>query len=405
MIKKITLSPFKSFDVLELSLAQFSCLVGMNGSGKSSVLQAIDFVAQMMRGDIKGWFEKRGWAENDIQPKFSPEKSYIYISVEMQADSFEDFVWTATFDMTSLSCVEEEVKYATLSEPLFFKNRGEEKYTIFEDTAKGTIHFHGRLRDFDINFNYQGSILSTLKDSQVELAPDLVKLRNSLRQIRSLELLSPQTLRQSSPLNDVVRNIGTGGEKVSAFLAGLNDEQRKKLLALLSQFYPAVENFSVTLNAANPALNKLLITEQHAGQSLEIEATHLNDGLLRVLAILAEVEFGQNDSLVLLDEVENGINPEITEALVDFMTSSKKQILVTTHSPMVLNYLEDEVAKKSIQLVYKNTAGESRVRPFFSSPRMSEKLEYMAPGEIFVNSDLHQLVLDFCVQDRDGLEI
>ncbi len=69
----------------------------------------------------------------------------------------------------------------------------------------------------------------------------------------------------------------------------------------------------------------------------------MNDGLLRVLAMLAQT--GSDRTLVLLDEIENGINPEIVESLVKVLVATKQQLIVTTHSPMILNYLDDDIAK------------------------------------------------------------
>jgi|GEM_PF-2499690 len=90
-------------------------------------------------------------------------------------------------------------------------------------------------------------------------------------------------------------------------------------------------------------LESYIVAETGNAATYEIDAGQLNDGLLRILAILAQTESHQS-SLLLLDEVVDGINPEIVEKLVDTLVSSPIQIIVTTHSPMILNYLDDTVA-------------------------------------------------------------
>jgi hypothetical protein len=72
------------------------------------------------------------------------------------------------------------------------------------------------------------------------------------------------------------------------------------------------------------------------------------------------------------------------------------QVLVTSHSPMILNYLDDDVARKAVQFVYKNPRGQTRVRPFFELPGIGDKLNYMGPGEAFVDTNLAALT-DECV--------
>ena len=135
--------------------------------------------------------------------------------------------------------------------------------------------------------------------------------------------------------------------------------------------------------------------EQFGAQKLETEALHLNDGLLRILAVLTQAE--SDRSLLLLDELENGINQEVVETLVDTLLKSPQQLLVTTHSPLLLNYLPDDVARSAVQLLYKTPAGETRIRPFFAIPRIAAKLEAMGPGDAFVDTDLRLLAQE-CIE-------
>ena len=109
------------------------------------------------------------------------------------------------------------------------------------------------------------------------------------------------------------------------------------------------------------------------------EARHINDGMLHLIAILAELQSGH--SFLLFDEIENGINPELVEFLIEALTSTDKQVLVTTHSPMILNYLSDEVAKSGVIYLYKTPIGFTKAIQFFSIPSIAEKLTVMGPGK------------------------
>ena len=98
------------------------------------------------------------------------------------------------------------------------------------------------------------------------------------------------------------------------------------------------------------------VTEGYGG-TLTVDATHMNDGLLRIMAILAQAQ--STHSTLLFDEIENGIHPELVERLVDFLIHLDRQVIVTTHSPMVLNYIPDEVAANIVAPV--KTAAEPPV--------------------------------------------
>ncbi len=64
MITRFHIENFKSLADFDLppkghESKAFACLIGLNGAGKSSLLQALDFVAQLATGDVSGWLERR----------------------------------------------------------------------------------------------------------------------------------------------------------------------------------------------------------------------------------------------------------------------------------------------------------------------------------------------------------
>jgi len=120
-----------------------------------------------------------------------------------------------------------------------------------------------------------------------------------------------------------------------------------------------------------------------------IEARHVADGMLRLIAILAAIQ--TEHRFLLFDEIENGINPEVVEFVLDALVSAPQQVLVTTHSPLILNYLSDDVARSGVIYLYKTRKGHTRSIPFCSIPSIAEKLTVMGPGEAFADTDLTNL--------------
>lgn len=372
MIESIYVKNFKSLNAVELKLEKFNCLIGMNGAGKSTILQALDFLSQLMIGQVQDWLDARGWKSHDLNCKLGKE-SNLTLGIRYKTNTGEKLQWVGVFNRVNLRCTHEIIAV--------------NKEKIFE--AKGqSFQFKGKAKQ-DISFVFQGSLLSVLKDS--ELSEPVKAFRDAVRKIRSLELLSPQMMRKRARTND--QDIGAGGEKLSAFLHSIKGEHRDRLLGMLKSFYPNLLDFKITSQKAG--WKKLSVIEAFQDQKLETEATHLNDGLLRILAVLAQSE--SDRSLILLDEIENGINQEIVEKLVDTLVASPQQILVTTHSPLILNYLDDETAKKSVQFIYKTPQGLSKIRHFFDIPRIGEKLRYMGPGDAFVDTDLVALAQE-CIE-------
>lgn len=376
MIKSVRIVNFKSLVALEIPLGHFNCLVGMNGAGKSTVLQALDFLSQLMRGDVQGWLDRRGWTAADLRCKLRTELN-ITFNVSFVTTAGGALTWIGVFNRTDLRCTQESA----------YLTEGGGVTTLLRLNAQ-TYALNGK-EGQAIAFEHQGSILSALKDSEVSAA--LLEFRDALRSFRSLELLSPDKLRKSARSSE--HDIGQGGERLSAYLDNIKGDRKTKLVKLLQKFYPALVDYKITTQKSG--WKKLSVFEQFGFQKLETEALHLNDGLLRILAVLTQADADR--SLLLLDELENGINQEIVETLVDTLLESPQQLLVTTHSPLLLNYLPDEVARSAVQFLYKTPQGETRRRSFFSMPRMAAKLDAMGPGDAFVDTDLRLLAQE-CIE-------
>jgi AAA15 family ATPase/GTPase len=152
---------------------------------------------------------------------------------------------------------------------------------------------------------------------------------------------------------------------------------------------PYKQLLSIGSKSLRAGWKQLSIAEEFDGKKMITYATHVNDGLLRLIAILAELD--SRHGLLLFDEIENGINPELVEFVTDALVKAPQQVLVTTHSPMILNYLDDEVAKKGVMYLYKTPQGHTQAVPFFKIPSIAAKLEVMGPGEAFVDTNLTEL--------------
>lgn len=391
MIEFVSITNFKSLAEVDIPLGQFNCLVGMNGAGKSTVLQALDFLSQLMRGDVSGWLERRQWKASDLNCKLRRERN-IGFEVCFRTSTGAKLYWWGVFNRTDLRCSHERVTLISEAES------GAQDMPCVALPLQ-LVRQNFRLNDRPeqrIAFAYQGSILSALKDA--ELSEPLLDLRNALRSVRSLELLSPHLLRKTARASE--HDIGAGGEKLSAYLDNIKGEAKTRLVALLQKFYPALVDFKIT--SQRSGWKKLSVFEQFGEQRLETEALHLNDGLLRILAVLTQADAGR--SMLLLDELENGINQEMVETLVDTLLQSPQQLLVTTHSPLLLNFLPDDVARRAVLLAYKTPAGETRIRRFFDVPRMATKLQGMGPGDAFVDTDLKLLTQECMALDRQEEE-
>lgn len=372
-LKEFKIDNFKSLVGFEMKLADFTCLIGLNGSGKSTVLQALDFVSQQIKGDISGWLKNRDWDPVDLKSKLGKASNINFEVVCEMAG--KRAVWKASFNRSLLRCTEETWAIG-------------ERYVKVEDGRFQLFELNdeeqtGKVSAGPISFEYQGSFFSAFKETL--LPTGFAAFKHFLSGITSLDALSPQYLRKQARESE--GSLGFAGEKLSAFLHQMAPEQLDMLYEMLKKNYPKLH--SIDIKSLRSGWKSLGIQESYSSGVISTQAKHINDGMLRMMAILAETLSAHG--FILFDEVENGINPELIEFLLDYLVGIPRQVMVTTHSPMILNYLDDDVAISGVQLIYKTEEGKSRAIPFFSIPSVAEKLTVMGPGEVFVDTDLVRL--------------
>lgn len=379
-IDLIKIENFKSLIGFQLNLAKFTCLIGLNGSGKSTVLQLFDFMSQQFRGDIDSWLKLRNWSARDLNSRLS-NKSNIDLAVFLTSAEGDSVEWKASFNRKELRCTKETVTWN--------KKRllrvADGLYTIGNSPGS----------NMEISFSYQGSILSQIKETI--LPQQLMELKIFFQQIHTLDLLSPEQLRQRNRKSQGA--LGHGGQYLSAFLYELGSEKILEISSKLKKAYPQLSDINVT--SLQSGWKKLNISESFSGEKMSTEARHMSDGMLRMLAVFAHLS--EEKSLTLLDEIENGINPELIEYLIDSLVESPNQVMLTTHSPLVLNYLCDDVAKKGVVYLYKDSSGKTKSIRFFDIPSMKRKLDVMGPGEAYEDTILTDLYIELANIEKESL--
>lgn len=368
MIKTISVSAFKSLVDFELNLdSKFNCIIGLNGAGKSSVLQLFSYVSALIEGKIDRWLSERGWEEKDVASHFFPTRETFDLVLDIEL-SDKQLRWEATYNWKRGLCT---------SETLTDLANGQQLLRLYQGRLKTKRHSLP-----DLIFKYSGSILSALDDSA--LPQEAVIFRNFMTNVDSHDLLSPKVMRSGRFASE--GKIGSAGEYLISYIHKLDKNSQDILLKNLYGYFPQVVKIE-TKTELNGTLS-LLLTERfyhEDGSHVDVvtNAKHINDGMLRILIILASQR--TSSKFQQFDEVENGVNSEITEKLVEAFINSPQQVLITTHSPMVLNYIEDDLAKNSITLVYKNKQGHTKATKLFALPSLTKKLNSLAPGDAMLD--------------------
>jgi hypothetical protein len=114
----------------------------------------------------------------------------------------------------------------------------------------------------------------------------------------------------------------------------------------------------------------------------------MSDGFLRLLGLASIPEFGPAASTVLLDEVEDGIEPHILPAFISMIArESRVQLVLTSHSPVLVNAFDPE----QIAFVTRRQDGGTVSASFRSLTPLMDGLEYFGAGEVWTITDMARI--------------
>ena len=116
----------------------------------------------------------------------------------------------------------------------------------------------------------------------------------------------------------------------------------------------------------------------------------LSTGTLRVLALLATLRHPQPPPLVLVEEIENGLDPRSIHLLVEEIRTAVltgvTQVVLTTHSP----YLLDLLKLDQLVLVARDATGQPHFHRPASDAGLAEWAGTFAPGRLYTMGSLHE---------------
>ena len=130
-----------------------------------------------------------------------------------------------------------------------------------------------------------------------------------------------------------------------------------------------------------------MVYMQMSEQDFKVPGWLLSTGTLKVLALLAVLRNPNPSSLIVIEELENGLDPRSIHLAISeirrFIENKKGQVMITSHSPYLLDLLKLEEI-----IVVEKTDGQ----PKFSRPADNEELTEWAkkftPGKLYTMSRL-----------------
>ncbi len=302
MITKLVIENFRGIHKLEFNeFKRINVFVGKNNSGKTSILESI--------------FLNVGATNPELAPR---------INVFRDHNKFDDSSLRAffyNFDIRNPIKINASVK-----NPKQFR-----ELTITPNQSKGTKEQIVNIKDIE---SHENSSLNTQEIVGLDSSLSFKETSKGKSKVyKSYIKNSPNGLEILQPKNYVEKIRGVFIQPRKFVLDSAVRLSKIKLKKQEDQIIKILRNIE-------PKLHKIEILENNSiyadiGKENLIPFSLLGDGINRLLAIILAI-FENENSVVLIDEIENGFHYEalktLWKAVINLAIENNVQIFVTTHS-------------------------------------------------------------------------
>ena len=433
MIDRIVIENFKSLRHVDLKLGRMNLLVGANGSGKSNVIDALRVLQGIGNGfTISEIFDGKpedatnakwdgirggsryalfrgpggdsdvGHVQFQMHGKFAGGPASKWIGAYHRTDDGQPALhWNLRVEISNaLVLVTRErftvgaVVYDTDDAERGSRNdppqacplRAAEGWTVPWDRERPLL---GQLArgPWTRGLGTAGSAGDprTLESSGAARAVCVDHARGVAEVLASIRRVEPELrfLRDYARVGKV-RSLGDQGENFAAVVQAIcgNKNDKDLYLSWLRELRPEqVDDVGVLSGAVGEPLFML----RENGR--ELPAMVLSAGTLRFAAVVAAFFQPDMPSVMALEEIENGVHANRLRMLLELLRTQAEetdtQVVATTHSPTILDWLDERDYETTFLCKRDEETGESRIRALADVPQFLDVVKKTPASELF----------------------
>jgi predicted ATPase len=407
MLQSFTIKDFKSYSEATLKLSPLTVLVGANASGKSNALEAIRFLSwlaqgqklsslqykvnqdeQVVRGSIKDLFRHNA-------PRFS-----LGCTLEEQADLFISFDYRVNDE---LHISEEICNY--INEFLYRTAKSTDGSAM--DISVEYNNFARGGKKPQIICNDQQAIFTQLS-SAARFADGHTKAQKNIpfvsglfeKELSNILFLDPlpNRMRGYSFISD--KGLRDDGANVSSVLFNLwQEEKNQKAILVFIQSLPEQDIKSIDFLKGPRGEVMIQLIETFGNTERKVDASLLSDGTLRVLAIAASLLSAPEGSMVIIEEIDNGVHPnrakKLLESINNIANERELNILISSHNPALLDALPISAIPHVVFCYRDKEDGNSKLISLEDVPDYPELIAQGSLGDLVTQGILEKFVKNF----------
>ncbi len=406
MIKELHLKNWKSFGDTILYIEPVTVLMGLNASGKSNAIDALLFLQRIVKKDFANIFVNdegkdmiRGGYEEATKYK---EKNFTIGVLFGKEDGDLYYEITCEIDIANRNCkiLAEKIVEISNEDSIILLERGLDLESDFIKYGKGfTIN---NTQAFNIipvpkNISIPNHLISYQMFSQIdENAKKSLFLATALENVFILDV-QPNSARDYSKITNRLQG---NGSNVAGFIAGLPEKEQKEVIAKILNYakqLPEKEFTNILVDKiGRMESDAMLYVEESFFEETRItDAQTLSEGTLRFIIILTAILTRPANSLLVIEEIDNGIHPSRASLLLEILLKESKErnidILVTTHNEAFLNVLTPHLLA-FVMYVHRDKAGNSIITPVDEIEELPRLLAQGNLGDVVANKKLHHFL-------------
>ena len=350
------------------TLDQFQILVGPNATGKSTFLDIVEFVGNIVSSDLSSAVNKRTWNPNnllyrhqgkkielaveakiphDIRKKINtPHREFVRYEISLEfiqaIQQFEivdervlllDKKINVRCSETPNSIERQNKSFTELSEPETGSTN------LISKSRNSTATFRSESEDchFDFNFSRQKSALGQLPEDY-KLFPTSIWFRNLLSSGGQRINLNSKTIRKPSPPIRAFTLL-SDGSNLPWLVARFRKADSKQYRFWIEHLQMVVPDLVDISTIERPEDRHCYMIYKFI-DGMELPSWMISEGTLRLTALTLPAYYKelQGTGIFIVEEPENGIHPGAIDAVFDSLSSMyNSQVLLTTHSPAFVN--------------------------------------------------------------------
>ncbi len=367
MIKAFLFENFKSFDKARLDLEKLTILIGSNSGGKTNAIEGIRILSEIATGrDFSIILDGSKNVDSDIRggsrgcPKLN--SNYFSLGCVFDLNEERDLEYKIKIKIEDRIYVEEESLYKLSIDgqhELIFKTKKPQK-----DSGDIKVEYNNGKKGTNPDITCTRS-LAILPQMASKVAIDSAKIKENIKcinivisDLRNMLFLNPipSEMRDYSRINDA--ELRPKADNISSVLFRLFQDKanKERVLDIVRQL---PENDVIDIDFIQTPIGDVMfqLKEVYGKRTDYMEAKRLSDGVIRCIAVIASIISEKPGSMVIIEEVDNGIHPSRAKSLIQAISALSKErnvdVIITTHNPALLNAVsKDDIM--GVSICYRN---------------------------------------------------